>query len=74
MRRLNLGDKCCVHIHGYLPSIVFRTAGPPSIELKHFYAAVISKIVSQANVNDPAIQHDPAKAIYHMSEEKGRYG
>lgn len=73
MRRyLNLGKKCCAHIHGYLPSIVFRTGGPPSPELKQFYEDVIHRIVSQAD-RSGNLRNGPTKSIYHMSEEKGRY-
>uniref|UniRef100_A0A915CSK1 DNA polymerase n=1 Tax=Ditylenchus dipsaci TaxID=166011 RepID=A0A915CSK1_9BILA len=64
------GIKCCVHIHGVLPYIMFRSGSRLTDELRSHIESVVQSVIDQSSAGIPPIHF--GGGIYGISEEKAR--
>lgn len=65
-----LGLKCCVHVHGFLPYIIFRTKSRLTPQLRAYFVQIINEIVLQTSFAKFYTNID-GDAIFNIYDEQG---
>ncbi|KAI1720058.1 DNA polymerase family B domain-containing protein [Ditylenchus destructor] len=67
------GAKCCVHVHGVLPYIVFRSRSRLTADLEDFLKNIIHDVICKANESKArSFSFSLDGAVYTMYDEKAR--
>lgn len=72
MSRQFSGEKCCAHIHGFLPYIIFRTKTGLTSELRAYFYNMIKEIIALTQFGKMNLCVD-TQVVYDIVEEQAKF-